>query len=335
MYGNNFIEINLSNIINNIIKIRKNIYKDSKLYIVAKSDFYGLGLATITMLEKYIDGVVIADFNEFIQVKNDFKKKIIILYPNMNEFLLKEFEENNNIYLTLVCEKDFHLLDKQYFTRIYLRIDPFLGGHGVNFNTAKNLYKRYKFFGVLIHINEYLTSEEEIELVAIIEWANSLKLKINIGGSSIINSKKLLGTELELRFTKVILQPSKKKETISLNSRILIKNKISTPISIGYKSDRIKILKGTILTVGIGYGDFGFLPYFYENKIPIIIEGVKFFLPCYPCMNTFWLHTDFDVNIKTKYITIFDNMNDEMLLKLELDEILTSFSKSIEKKYTN
>ncbi|MEC1178649.1 alanine racemase [Metasolibacillus meyeri] len=338
--NNNFIEITVDNLISNILSIRIKALESSKLYIVVKSNFYGLGIPLLKELIDYVDGVVVGDINDYLNIKTyllKINKEIIILYPNLNDKeIIKEICSNENLYFTIMNIEDYKYVSKYECFRLYLRIDPFLGLHGVDFSTAKSYLDKYKFYGVLVHVNEYLDIEEENHLLEIINWAKTKNLKINIGGSAIVNYERILNEQIDLRFTKGIIAPINNRESILLKTRILMKSQIESTTQIGYKSDRIHLEKGTILLISLGYGDFKMLPIYYEQKTPLIIEGKKFYIPCYPCMNTCWLYCEEFVEVKSEYIDLYNSIISNQIinyLDLDQDEILSSFSENIERNY--
>jgi hypothetical protein len=275
------------------------------------------------------------------------EKESILLYPNLKDKdCVEEVRNSDDLSVVINMINDLETVYNQsLMNKSILRVDPFLGGHGLTTNDFFNINDISMFKSVLIQINEFITSEEFEVLQRIKEKISSAKLRLSIGGSDVFKQIDLLNdTNIDYRFVMSMLFPRERlniyrNNTFRLKARIINKQIIYSDIEIGYKSNRTKINFGTLLTVAIGYGDYALLPYFFNQKIPILINGILYFLPCYPCMNTCWLLSDtVKVDLSSlDYVTIIDdNIIYEQLttrFNKDVDEIFTSLASYIPKKY--
>ncbi|ATF15807.1 hypothetical protein A616_28810 [Brevibacillus brevis X23] len=340
MLSNKYIDINTNQIIDNLLNSKARIPKNSKIYIVMKSNFYGCGLPLVSFLLNDIDGIIVNDNYDYWELKNMEligEKEVIILYPDLSDSLIIcETEREKNLFLTVINENDIHYI-KNIFSKVYLRVDLFLGNHGIDLSYARSFLQTETVRGVILHINESLNKSEEDMVNKIIEWAKSKKLSINIGGSAVLKYREILKQDINLRFVMDILAPrGLQQNNIVLNARVIKQTQIDSMLTIGYKTDRVCLESGTVVTVSLGYGDFRMLPMLYEMRVPIVIENKNFYMPCYPCMNTCWLYCEDHVVLKSKYVEFLNASISACLVKtlnIDPDEILSSISENIKTVY--
>lgn len=340
MLSNKYIEINTIQIIDNLKNSKARTSRNSKTYIVIKSNFYGCGLSLLSFLLNDIDGIIVNDNCDYWELKNMGligEKEVIVLYPDLSDSLIiSEAERERKLFLTVISEDDIRHV-KNILSKTYLRVDLFLGNHGIDFNYVRSFLQTERVKGIILHINESLNKSEEGMVNKIIEWAKGKGLSINIGGSVVFNYREILKQDIDLRFVMDILAPrGLQQNNIVLNARVIKQTQIDSMLYIGYKTDRVCLERGTVLTVSLGYGDFKMLPKFYEKSIPIVIEDKTFYMPCYPCMNTCWLYCEDLVEVKSKYVEFFNAFISAYLvqtLNIDPDEILSSISEKIKIVY--
>lgn len=328
---------------NRIIDFKAKFRPGVQYYLVMKNNFYGLGEKIVNYIEETIDGIVLCDWDDlvrFLNVNPLFTKNIILLYPDLSMlFKYQDIVRKRSVYLVCMDVEELERINAfKMHQNTYIRLDPFLGGHGLNIMELKGIQQVEQYKGLLLHINEFLDFNETRLLAELGQWANEHNMAINIGGSSILRHEHDLEimNNLEIRFVKDAIIDTELCSSLNLFTRIIHKKKIVSPISIGYKSSRVKLDKGTLLTLSIGYGLFKLLTDIYQHQIKISIQGFDFVLPCYPCMNTCWIYNDEDVDISSDYINLFEDQRlihtIAKTLDIDQDEVLTSLS-SMQIKY--
>ncbi|AUS07436.1 hypothetical protein C1X05_00215 [Laceyella sacchari] len=344
MNNNLYLRISLDTIKSNIRKLTKQLPYRSSLFMVCKNNVYGFGMSLLSHLANENLSFVLndwRDYQRFVQIVRD-SKPVLILYPVLNDdpWILTQLGEHSNLYITVMKKEDWaFVLRKGYEAKSYVRIDPFLGLHGLSKEEAMSLPKVHACKGVLIHLNESINAKEEAVINEIYQWTKKNNMSMNIGGSNIINKPNLHFPFLEVRLLMELLGSRNRvtEPCLELHARILSKTLIREPIHVGYTSSRVKLSKGTCLLVAIGYGDFPSFAQMFENQTPIFIERKKFVLPCYPCMNTSWLYCEEEVFIRRESIVLFDKFNSihklALNLSVDVDEIYSSLSPLIYRHY--
>lgn len=327
-----YIEILLKDIISELKKI--NAYK----CIVAKSNFYGYGYKMLNYIYDYFDCIVVADEYEANTIKllcPLIKKRFIVLYGQC----VREKEEDMYDIVDMSEQNVTNHDDKIYTANnSYLRCDCFIAMHGITLKKCLKQLNDYK--GILVHINEFLTKEEELILYDIDKYLYRLGKKLNIGGSSAETYLNTLKSDTEFRFARKVLFDNNKPlsnfvlHIPLLNQRNLNCNEV---ITLGYKSNEIKIQGGYLYLIEFGYGNCSLWPRIYEKKIKLYYENQGIVLSAYPCMNTSWIWSQTDLNIQNQEIVLFKRKKDiEKVcnqLEIDMDEFFTSFSDCILREY--
>ena len=323
-----YLEIDIRNIINNILKI------GGVKCLVAKSNFYGMGYKALEFLSQYVEYIVVANYYEAIQIMQlsiEPEPKIIIMY---DMFENDESVEENNLFWCIISKEQINKMNKLNKTRTFLRTNSFLELHGMEWETVKEKLSKYR--GVFVHINENLNENEERELLLIDKYVSEAGKILNIGGSVAEKIVDKLSSAVEYRFAKKVIWDSDSDTCFSLHLQIL-NRKLNKGYStkIGYKSDSRIVSNRQIYLLNIGYGDWSLLPRIYEKGIQIKCSGVVFEILCYPCMSTCWVACN--KKIEQNNIVLFKSKNDVELicrkLEIDVDEFLCSFSMNIERRY--
>ncbi len=318
----NYLIIDKSIIISNCKKIKNLVHKvKGKLFIMIKSNMYGFGYQLIDYIYNYVDGFVIKDVSSLQYLsKYENQKKIILLHCDIDS-------NKKNIYTTC-CEDNRE--------KSYIRVDPFLGIHGMSEEKFWEIRDLKKYTGVLIYINEFLNENELKNLLKILKRCVDNNLFFNIGGSSAIDYINYFNYyKIEYRLLRKILF-SLHNSTINFQTSVLTDEIITKEKEFGFKSDRVKVKKGYVALLSFGYYDFKLLPLLYKKNIPLKILGEEYKILCYPCMNTMWIYSD-STKLLPKTIQLFSNVKDVKdicrILDIDIDEFYTSFSNEIERIY--
>lgn len=321
----NYLIVDKNSIVNNCNKIKKKLNKQERhLFLMVKSNLYGFGYELLQYIYDYIDGIVVKD--------STIMKKILV--PNKK--IIKLYD-NKNIHGVLNCVMNYNNLNKKD-SNVYIRVDPFLGMHGITYAQLKEINDLSSFDGVLIYINEYLSPQEIIILKKIVKIVNQNNLILNIGGSAFLEQTNYLNCrKTEVRLLREILFNKNKQSSMYLKCNVL--NKIylnNKKITIGFKSDRKIYNNGYLFLISIGYDDFKLLPQLYKNDLKLQIFNKDYDIACYPCMNTMWIYSSKN-DLKSDSLFLFDNNENIKYicerLDIDLDEFYSSYSLEITRKY--
>lgn len=321
----NYLIINKDIIINNCKNIKEKLDKhEFYMFLMVKSNLYGYGYKLLKYISDYVDGMVVKDSFVLNEIP-ELGKKIIKLYDNKN------FDNVSN------CLINYNDLNKINNYNCFIRLDPFLGMHGVTFEELKKIDNLSSFKGILIYINEYLNRQEIKILNEIVEIANQNNLILNIGGSVILDKLNYINCKkTEVRILRKILFSEGEQSSMYLKCNILNKIHLNEKTFIGFKSDRRAYDKGYLYLVSIGYDDFKLLPLMYKNNLKIRILNKDYDIACYPCMNTMWIYSDSDALISNELVLFDNNQNIIDICKkldIDLDEFYSSYSLEIKRKY--
>jgi len=288
---------------------------------------YGFGYDSIKFIIKYIKGIVVKDLEELDKVRKlKISIKTIILF------------EKNKEKLTYFCMNKIGDNEKKSTKKTYIRVDPFLGMHGISLDELKKIQNLKDYYGILIYLNECLTENEEMELQKIIKIAKDNNLLLNIGGSKILDYLyKLKGYDkIEIRLLRRILFSDDNKSTMFLRSRLINSLNVNKKFNIGFKSDRKTFYDGYLYLVSFGYNDLKILPLLYKNNIPLKIGKSYYDIACYPCMNTTWLYSKTKKNLEDVF-DVFREYHEILkaceILDIDIDEFYTSFNTEIKRIY--
>lgn len=190
----------------NVKLIRENIKRiPGKIQFVMKSNTYGFGNKLISYIDDLISSIVTTDYNEYLLIEKEISKKIKMLLLYEND--LQVLDKTENVY---ICINNFKMLNKvKDLDKCYLRIDPYLGLHGLE--NIPNYICCNKF---LIHINEYLCLSEQKDLALMLNYTQKKGYLISVGGSGILDyiKKEQMSEMVELRVaTKILIENNENK----------------------------------------------------------------------------------------------------------------------------
>lgn len=319
--------------------IKKNLNNVCINGIVCKSNFYGLGYELLNYLKKDIDVLYISNINEYKNIKKYLTSSIdvVILYPRDEDYI--HYRNRQNLFLCINSVKTIKLLGDNIknYNNLIVRVDDFLGLHGI---PSEELLKTSPLPGVkkiLVHINEWVSNEEQNIIENICHYAQNNKYDFSIGGTK---AMKLFDNKAPIEFR----YGAKLFHSNDISPASLYVNIINTwdagskSIVIGYKSDCKEISKGFLILIDIGYGDWQLITRIYQKKITLKSGNHIFSIPVYPCMNSMWLVSDDPIDMNEE-ICFFQDISDvyEICDKLDVDfdEFTTSFNANLQRQYIN
>lgn len=357
-YERVYAEIDLDAICKNVISMKKNIDKDTKILAVIKTDGYGHGAIPIaieleTMDEVY--GFAVATAEEALDLrKNDIKKPILILgytFPGNYEELIKNkismalFREDSMAEIAKVAEEIgekalVHIKVDTGMGRIGVRCDetgidfageilknPFLCLEGVFTHFAKADESNKDFtYGQIDAFNGYVNKIEEL-------YGYQIPIKHVSNSAGILDISE---ANMDLVRAGIILYglwPSDEvdKEKISLNPALSLYSTVvylkdieaGTPVSYGGKFVSDKPMK--VATIPVGYGD-GY-PRSLSGKGYVLIRGQKAPILGRVCMDQFMVDVTHikDVCMGDK-VTLIGNDGKENITVEELGILADKFN---------
>lgn len=254
--------VNLSNIYENIVKIKQNVKKE--VMIVLKSDAYGLGAKAILSFlnQKFYYFIVLNTVEEYYELKeNLINNQVLILESVDNLFLKKNFA---NVHLAINSYEDY-LRYQDYDYMLHIRIDTGMNRLGIKehheivevIKTSKNLvgvfthfssngpyfYKQSAIFKKYIQIKNF----EYVHCIA------SANLDKDIIGNYIRVGFAIYG------FTKNISL----KRSVQMTTKVIAYKKVLKQEAIGYNF--ISSIDQLIGVIPIGYFDINQLKLLHSN----------------------------------------------------------------------
>ena len=294
-----WIEINISNLENNIKQIKANIPKETKLLGVVKADAYGHGAVMLapTILASGIDMLGVASIDEGVDLRQAGIDCDILVLGAVPVWAV-ESAVKNDLSIS-IFSKDHIKACKQAFTRtgikpkVHIKLDTGMNRIGVRTEDAIDFIKEVQnsdfinLQGIFTHLaaaEEINKAEEQFEKWdRIINSINTEGLLLHIQNSvgticyDVKNSNMrrvgicLYG--LYPDFPNIEFKKPKLKQIISLKGRIVNIHTAKDSEGVSYchtytaKGDRI------IATVPIGYADG--VPRLLSNKIKATLNGVE------------------------------------------------------------
>ncbi|NLG03254.1 MAG: hypothetical protein GX567_05440 [Clostridia bacterium] len=327
----------------NVSLVRLNIEREqiANSFFVCKSNVYGMGFRLLSYLKKQIKAIAVADIDEFMLCKDylDERTEYLIMYSNMTDERVRKITFHYKVYFIINSMKDLeyvnvHDMDK---SRFYIRVDEFLGLHGITLRELYTVENISEYRGLLVHINEYIAPDDTDILETVSSLADKNGILFNIGGSNAYdyfrrNCRENNYLRCAMRFINNAKAP-----IITLHLHIINKTTVNgNSMEVGYRSDRKKFEKCTLLTVDIGYGNWPLVSRLYTGRIPLKYHGRNLLIPVYPCMNTMWLCCEDTLDFSDTLI-LFEDHNDIveicLALDIDIDEFYTSFNNNITRNY--
>lgn len=262
-----------------ILEIKK-LIPNGSLYIVSKSDFYSTNINISDSKEVY--GTA-----GFINIAKN-KRFINFNYLNSEEC---ETSNSHELFVAYNLEQMNFLITLYGPDRVYLRVDPFLGGVGIEIDKLPQLSDLKLLKGIVLHFDEVI-NDEAIAILARIRNITALSgIKLNLGGSVILNYPHLIQPDDELRLVMDFLLPREGKEPplhFSIESIVLNQMELKGKKQIGYASDKVEIEEGTLFILDTGYYDIPWIGELHKSKYLLDSDIGPLLLITYPAMNTCW-----------------------------------------------
>ena len=294
-----WVEINITNLENNIKEIKKNVPKDVKLLGVVKADAYGHGAVMLapTILASGIDMLGVASIDEGVDLRQaNINCEILVL--GAVPVWAVESAVKNNLSIAIFSQGHIKACEQAYIRtgikpKVHIKLDTGMNRIGVRADEAIDFIKQVQSLdyinlqGIFTHLaaaEELDKAKEQIE-----KWNNvinnvntdGLLLHIlNTAGTICYNvpnsNMRRVGIALYglyPDFPNIEFRKPKLKQLISLKGRIVNIHTAKDREGISYchtytaKGDR------TIATVPIGYADG--VPRLLSNKIKGVINGVE------------------------------------------------------------
>ena len=339
-----WLEINLSNLKNNIESIRSIISDNLDIISVVKANGYGLGAVNIA---KYLSSIgikyfAVATLEEALDLRfSGIDKEIIILSwtpPSQKEILIKY-----NLTQTLVnYEYAKKLNDLPGVLKCHIKIDTGMNRFGQKIKDIEKIkeiykYKNIKVLGIFSHLCRVREFGEEPDNYTkmqiksfniIIEQLE--KEGINVGLKHIMNSFGILrfndkkydlvrpgllmyGVSPDPNNQEIdkLLEENNFKPVASLKCKVMTVKIIEKGEKVGYNSKFTANERTKIATISIGYAD-GLSFASSQNKFRVIIKGNLCPVIGNVCMDNTIVKIPFDSNIEEGDIaTLFGYVDDQ------------------------
>ena len=361
-----YLEVNLTNIKNNIKEIRK--ISNSKIIAVIKSDAYSLGAVRIakTLEEENIDFFAVCTIKEALELReNNIKSDILILSKVFEDeyYLLK----NNNFTLAAYSleeleELNKYLLKENIYINAHLKIDTGMTRLGFMYTKNKkeieNIIKAFNFSNIKIKgIYSHLSSSDEIDtkysnmqIENFNELLKVLKQKnIDYGYTHLFASHGILNYKENYDYIRpgiimygLTVRDDLKNNSnikllpvVKLYSRVISIKKVPKDVAVSYSRLFTTDKPTSIAVVSIGYAD-GY-PRSLSNDFYVYINNQKCNILGRICMDHMMVDVT-DKNVKVgDIVEIFgDNIKiDDISKKLNTinNDILCMIKKRVEIKY--
>lgn len=294
-----WVEINISNLENNIKEIKKNVPQDVKLLGVVKADAYGHGAAMLapTILASGIDMLGVASIDEGVDLRQaGIDCEILVL--GAVPIWAVESAVKNNISIAIftpehikACEQTFKRTGIR--PKVHIKLDTGMNRIGIRYDEAIDFIKKVQHcnFIDLKGIFTHLAAAEELDKATeqINKW-NSVIDNVNTEGLllHILNTAGTICYDVpnsNMRrvgislyglypdFPNIEFKKPKLKQLISLKGRIVNIHTAKDGEGVSYCHTYSAKGERTIATVPIGYADG--LPRLLSNKITGILNGVE------------------------------------------------------------
>lgn len=320
MYRNTYAEVSLSNIYDNVVKI-KNSYSYVYYIGVVKANCYGHGINAIKpMIEAGCNYLAVATLEEALEVRNLYKN-IPILCLGVVETNFLNICVNNNIAIT-VNTLDYYNEIKELNLNIIVHIKLNTGMNRLGLNNKNELNLIYNQInntslileGIYSHIYDADNMEDTdkqfnkfYELCSDIDL-NTIKI-IHIAASDTITKYPKTKFINGIRLGIIMYGFSKElelKSTFSLYSTIVQINEINENDKLGYNGTYIPTKPEKIGVVQVGYADGVIREYkdsyvYINNKEYKIVGNI--------CMDMLFVNIDNNIKLHDKVVLLKDNVH--------------------------
>lgn len=295
--GRAWLEINLSDLKNNIIEIREQITQNRRLMAVVKANAYGCGAnAVAETLSEYIECFGVATDTEALSLReNGIENDIVILGAVHEQSIGKMLQSGIclNAYSLEFAEKiSSEAKDENINADVYISINTGMNRMGIECNEKgiKEVKKILKLpyiniKGIFTHYtsaegDNEITLKQREDLYAFFKKIRKIK-NINISISNTAGAIKSADEAQEVRVGIGLygIMPSEEMENIglkpimSVKSRVLRIKTVPEGTAVGYGGTYVTKGKTKIATIGIGYADG--LPRSLSNNGYVLINGKR------------------------------------------------------------
>ena len=350
-----WLEINLSNLKNNIESIKSIISDNLDIISVVKANSYGLGAVNIA---KYLSSIgikyfAVATLDEALDLRNSgIEEEIIILSwtpPSAKETLVKY-----NLTQTLIdFEYAKKLNDLPDVVKCHIKIDTGMNRFGQKVNDIENIkeiynFKNIKVLGIFSHLCRVREFGEEPDNYTRMQIENFNiiieqleKEGINVGLKHIMNSFGILrfndkkydlvrpgllmyGVSPDPNNQEIdkLLEENNFKPVASLKCKVMTIKTIEKGEKVGYNSKFIAEERTKIATISIGYAD-GLSFASSKNEFRVIIKGYLCPVIGNICMDNTIIKIPSDSDIKEGDIATLFGYTDDGDKHLNHKEFLT------------
>ena len=326
-----WLEINLSNLKNNIESIRNIISDNLDIICVVKANGYGLGAVNIA---KYLSSIkikyfAVATLEEALELRNSgiVNKEIIILSwtPVSKKDTLIKYKLTQTLIDYEYAKK---LNELPGILKCHIKIDTGMNRYGENYNNIEKIkemynFKNLKILGIFSHLcrtREFGEEPDNFTRMQIKKFDIIIeKLEnegINVGLKHIMNSFGILrfnekkydlvrpgllmyGVSPEPNNKEIdkLLEENKFKPVASLKCKVMTVKIIQKGEKVGYNSKYIADEKTKIANISIGYAD-GLSFASSRNGFKVIIKGYLCPVIGNICMDNTIVKIPFDSDIK-------------------------------------
>ncbi|MCM1339926.1 MAG: alanine racemase [Muribaculaceae bacterium] len=294
-----WVEINISNLENNIREIRRNIPKETKLLGVVKADAYGHGAVMLapTILASGIDMLGVASIDEGVDLRQAGIDCEILVLGAVPVWAV-ESAVRNDLSISIFSQGHIKACEQAYNRtgikpKVHIKLDTGMNRIGVSTDDAVEFIKQVQSceFINLLGIFTHLAAAEEVEKAQeqfekwdkIINSINTEGLLLHIQNSvgticyDVKNSNmRRIGIclyGLYPDFPDIEFKKPDLKQLISLKGRIVNIHTAKDSEGVSYCHTYTANGNRTIATVPIGYADG--VPRLLSNKITATLNGVE------------------------------------------------------------
>ena len=347
MYRNTYIEVNLNNIKDNILRIRMHCPGYKYYFGVAKANCYGHGIEAVKyMIDAGVNYLAVATLDEALEIRK-FEPNMPILCLGIIPLEYISIARDNNVAIT-ISNLDYLNSILEYDNLIcHIKINT--GMNRLGFKDKEEIKEAYnklinsnnKLEGIYTHIynaGDNILSSNQIdtfkELTSLIDLS---KIEIiHIGASDYtINYPKLdfvngcrLGIIMYGLNDRLAL-----KSTFSLVSEVIQINEVKKGETVGYNGTYEALCDSKIAVIPIGYAD-GMIR---ENKGRYVyINDNKYEIVGNICMDMLFVKVDDNVKVGDKVYLIKDNDHINYIasyLNTIPYEVICSFKSRVPIKY--
>lgn len=294
-----WVEINISNLENNIREIKKNVPQGIKLLGVVKADAYGHGAVMLapTMLAEGIDMLGVASIDEGADLRQaNINCEVLVL--GAVPVWAVESAVKNDLSISIFSEGHIKACEQAYKRtgikpKVHIKLDTGMNRIGVRVDEAVDFIKRVQKLDYinLQGIFTHLAAAEELDKAKeqILKW-NSVIDNVDTTGLllHILNTAGTICYDVpnsNMRrvgialyglypdFPDIEFRKPKLKQLISLKGRIVNIHTAKEGEGVSYCHTFVAKGKRIIATVPIGYADG--VPRLLSNKIKGVVNGVE------------------------------------------------------------